>query len=159
MSEDARFEEGGDRPLRLRALDAEDLQVISALVQDAVFPVTEMSWLPKQRRFACLVNRFRWEDAEAAARRDRPVERVQSLLAVEDVVKVQSQGIDRGEKDMILSVLSVSFEAGEDGTGRVELTLAGDGAIALEVEALEITLRDVTRPYAAPSRNRPVHRT
>ena len=157
MNEDATFEDGGESPLRLRALDAEDLRVISALVQDAVFLVTEMSWLPRQRRFACLVNRFRWEDAAAAARRGRPVERVQSVLAVEDVAKVQSQGLDRGAKDMILSLLSVSFEPGEDGTGRVVLTLAGDGAIALEVEALEVTLRDVTRPYVAPSRHTPEH--
>lgn len=157
MSEDARFEDGGESPLRLRALDAEDLAVVSALVQDAVFPVAEMNWLPRRRRFACLVNRFRWEDAETAARRGRPVERVQSVLAVEDVAKVKSQGLDRGEKDMILSILSLSFEPGEDGTGRVVVTLAGDGTIALEVETLEVTLRDVTRPYVAPSRRRPEH--
>lgn len=157
MSEDARFEDGGDKPLRLMALDAEDLAVISALAQDAVFPITEMRWEPKRRRFALLVNRFRWEDVEKAARGRRPVERVQSLLAVSDVLKVQSQGVDRAEKDLVISLLSISFEPGEDGAGRLIFTLSGDGAIALEVETLDVVLQDVTRPYAAPAKRAPRH--
>lgn len=157
MTDDARFEDGGDKPLRLMALDSDDLAVISALVQDAVFPVTEMTWQPAHRRFALLLNRFRWEDAEAAERRGRPLERVQSVLAFTDVEKVQSQGLDRAEKDLVLSLLSIAFEPGEDGTGRVLITLAGDGAIALEVEALDVVLQDVTRPYIAPSHHRPSH--
>ncbi len=157
MTEDARFEDGGERPLKLMALDADDLAVVSALVQDAVFPVTEMRWQPAQRRFALLLNRFRWEDAEKAAKRQRPVERVQSVLAIGDVEKVQSQGVNRGEKDLVMSVLSISFIPNEDGMGRVEITLAGDGAIGLEVEALDVTLQDVTRPYIAPSRHQPQH--
>ncbi|MBV0912532.1 DUF2948 family protein [Anianabacter salinae] len=157
MTEDARFEDAAERPLRLRALDGEDLQVISSLVQDAVFPATEMTWLPKERRFALLLNRFRWEDAPNAETRRRAFERVQSVLAVEDVLKVRSQGIDRTDGDTILSVLSVAFEPGEDCTGTLLLTLAGDGAIALDVEALEVTLKDVTRPYIAPSKAKPTH--
>jgi len=157
MAQDARFEDGGERPLRLLARDADDLQVISTLTQDAVFPITEMAWQKPRRRFALLVNRFRWEDRDKAEVRQRPVERVQSMLTFADVEKVQVQGVDRGDKDVVLSLLSVSFEPGEDGTGRVLLTLAGDGAIALDVEALEATLEDVTRPYVAPSKHTPEH--
>ncbi len=157
MAEDAKFEDAGDQPLAVRALDADDLQVLSALAQDAVFPANEMQWDSERRRFALLVNRFRWEDVDAADGRKRDFERVQAILVVEDVLKVSSQGIDPKDADTILSLLAVSFEPGDDGTGRVELTLAGDGAIALEVEALEVTLRDVTRPYIAPSRHKPGH--
>lgn len=157
MSEDARFEDGGETPLRLMALDADDLQVVSALAQDAVFPASEMSWRPKTREFALLLNRFRWEDADSAAARGRAVERVQSVLIFGDVLKVQSQGVGRGDPDLIMSLLSVSFEPGEDGTGRVILTLAGDGAIALDVETIDAKLQDVTRPYLAPSRETPDH--
>ena len=56
-----------------------------------------------------------------------------------------------------LSLLTVGFEPGEDGTGRVVLTLAGDGALAFDVEALEVTLKDVTRPYADPAGRAPEH--
>jgi hypothetical protein len=151
---DARFEDGREAPLNLGALDAGDLEVISSLVQDAVFPITEMSWLPQARRFALLLNRFRWEDEGQT--RHGP-ERVQSVLAIDNVLGVASQGVDRSDKDMILSVLSLSFEPGEDGAGHLVLTLAGDGAIRLRVEALEATLKDVTRPYKATSGKVPGH--
>lgn len=155
--QDARFEDGGESALKLVALDAEDLAVVSALVQDAVFPASEMSWDPSRRRFALLINRFRWEDQKAAESRGRPVERVQSVLSVSDVLKVQSQGVQKGDKNMIMSLLSLSFTHAKDGMGRLELVLAGDGAIALEVEALDVTLQDVTRPYVAPSKHVPKH--
>lgn len=154
---DARFEDATEAPLHLVARDAEDLAVLSALVQDAVFPITEMRWQAGRRRFGLLINRFRWEDRDAAERAGRRFERVQSLLLVDEALSVRTQGIDRQDRDTVLSLLSVGFEPGEDGTGRVILTLAGDGALALEVEALEVTLKDVTRPYAAPSGHAPGH--
>ncbi len=154
---DAKFEDGGEAPIQLVAVDAEDLAVISTLTQDAVFPITEMRYDRAHRRFALLINRFRWEDRAQAERRNRPVERVQAMLVVGDVTHVASQGIDRSQKDMVLSLLSLSWEPGEDGTGRLILTLAGDGTIALETECLDVSLTDVTRPYIAPSRHVPDH--
>ncbi len=154
MSQDATFEEGHEAPLNLGALDADDLKVISALVQDAVFAITEMRFQARTRRFALLLNRFRWEDKG----RDRHgPERVQSLLVFDNVLHVASQGLDRSEPDLILSLLTLDWQPGEDGAGQVLLTLAGDGAIRLEVEALEATLKDVTRPYRAPSKKVPGH--
>ncbi len=154
MSDDALFEDGREAPLNLGALAPDDLEVISSLVQDAVFPISEMSWRAGERRFALLLNRFRWEDDG----RDRHgPERVRALLVVDNVLRVASQGIDRRDPDLILSLMAVTFEAGEDGTGQVLLTLAGDGAIRLAVEALEVTLKDVTQPYAAPSGKTPDH--
>ena len=154
MAQDATFEDGRDAPLNLGALDADDLKIVSALVQDSVFPITEMKWAAKQRRFGLLLNRFRWEEG---ARVTTSPERVQSLLAFDGVLTVASQGIDRADPDMILSLMAIEFEAGEDGAGDVILTLAGDGAIRLSVEAIEATLKDVTRPYVAPSKRAPSH--
>ena len=153
---DARFEDGRDAPLNLGALDVDDLKVLSAIVQDAVFPITEMQWRPKDRRFALLVNRFRWEDAGGITGRHKP-ERVQSLLSIENVQHVASQGVDRADKDTILSLLSITFEPTEDGAGHLVLTLAGDGAIRLTVEAIELLLKDVTRPYQAVAGKVPGH--
>lgn len=169
---DAGFQDGREAPLHIGAIEPEDVNVISALAQDAVFPASEMRWQSGARRFAILLNRFRWEDTG----RDRHgPERVQSLLVIENVLAVSSQGIDRKDPDMILSLLSIGFgptggqgaaegaEAGDDtGTdgdpgGEVLLTLAGDGAIRLRVEAVDMLLRDVTRPYRAPSGKAPHH--
>lgn len=152
--QDATFEDGHEHPLNLGAMDAEDLQVISALAQDAVFPVSEMRFQKRDRRFALLLNRFRWEDK---GRERHGPERVQSLLVFDNVLKVASQGLDRSDPEVILSLLSVEWQEGEAPSGQLLLTLAGDGAIRLEVEALEVGLKDVTRPYRAPSRRAPDH--
>lgn len=154
MSKDATFEDGREAPLNLGALDTDDLLVIASLVQDAVFPITEMTWRAKEHRFALLINRFRWEDQGES--RHAP-ERVQALLVIENVLHISSLGVDRSDTDVILSLLDVTFVAGEDGAGQVLLTLAGDGAIRLDVEALEVGLKDVTRPYIAPSKKAPDH--
>jgi hypothetical protein len=155
---DARFEDGEVGPLNLVARDGDDLSVISALVQDAVLTGADLKWERSKRRFACLINRFRWEDREAAEAAKRPYERVRALLVIEDAGAVRSQGIDRGDPETVLSILSLAWEPGEDGTGAVTLVLAGDGAVRVAVEALEVTLHDVTKPYLAPSRMKPEHR-
>lgn len=155
---DARFEDGEAGPLSLVARDADDLGVISALVQDAVLTGADLKWERGKRRFACLINRFRWEDRAAAEAARRPYERVRALLVIEDAGAVRSQGIDRGDPETVLSILSLTWEPGADGTGAVTLILAGDGAVRVEVEALEVTLHDVTKPYLAPSRKKPEHR-
>ena len=158
MSEsDARFEDAAPQALRLKSIEPDDLPVISALVQDAVFTMGDVHRLVRQRRFAVLLNRFRWEDAEAARRAARPFERVRSLLIVQDVHRVASAGLDPSATETVLSLLSLTFEPGQDAAGRLLMTLAGDGEIALDVECLDVTLRDVTRPYAAPSGKAPEH--
>ncbi|PWR03070.1 DUF2948 domain-containing protein [Meridianimarinicoccus roseus] len=157
MTEDARFEDGAERPLRLVAQTADDVPVISALVQDAVFPASEMTWDRGARRFALLLNRFRWEDRARAERQGRAYERVQSLLVVGDVLSVASSGVDRRDDALVVSLLSVTFTPGADGSGEVLLTMAGDGAIRLTVECIDLALRDVTRPYRAPSGKAPGH--
>lgn len=151
---DARFEDGREAPLNLGALDADDLAVIASLTQDAVLPATEMQWDRKAGRFALLLNRFRWE--EGPARAVSP-ERVQSLLAFDTVTAVATSGIDRTDGDTILSLLTIDYEPVDAPSGHIILTLAGDGAIRLSVEAVEATLKDVTRPYSAPSRKTPSH--
>lgn len=154
MTEDAKFEDGAEAPLSLGAVAPDDLEVISSLVQDAVFPATEMAWRPNERRFAILLNRFRWEDTG----RDRhDPERVQSVLVIDNVTHVASQGVDPGDTATILSLLAVTYETGADQTEQVLLTLAGDGAIRLKVAALQAMLKDVTRPYRAPSGKVPDH--
>lgn len=157
MTEDARFEDGAERPLRLRAESVEDLTVLSALVQDAVTESSEIAWARRHRRFVLLVNRFRWEDAPAAERQGRPFERVRALLVIDGVLSARSNGVDPRERDVVVSLLTLAFQPGEDGGGTLRLLLAGDGEIALDVEALDVTLTDVTRPYRAPSGHRPDH--
>ena len=151
MSDDARFEDADARPLRLLAREGDDLQVISALCQDAVLTAGDMAFRRGERRFALLLNRFRWEENR------QPPERARAMLVIDGAMGVRSQWIDRTDSETVLSLLSLTFEPGGDGMGTLVLTFAGDGAVAIAVEMLEVTLRDVTRPYSAPSGQTPRH--
>ena len=155
MVDDARFADGApDAPLRLWATDADDLQVVSSLCQDAVLPASEMRWIASERRFAMLLNRYRWED-----RRD--TSRVRAVVVVSDATRVSGQGVVPGDADTVLSLLSMAWEPrggdAEDPSGRLILTFAGDGAVAVEADCLDLRLTDVTKPYRAPSGRAPTH--
>ena len=158
MSQDARFEDGDVvGPLRLMAASADDLPVIAALVQDAVVQASDMSFMAKERRFALLLNRFRWEDKDAATAGGRPLERVQSVLFVDGVLNVKTQGVQPGDADTVLSLLGLAFEPGEDAAGALTVTFAGDGALRLDVECVDVKLKDVSRPYEARAQRVPQH--
>lgn len=155
---DARFADADpDQPLAIRAEDADDLPILAALAQDGVLSVGDISYDTRRRQIALLISRFRWEDAEAARAEGRPFERVRALLVIGDVLRVRHDGIDRGDTGLVLSLLDIGWQPGEDGTGTLVLQFAGDGAIAAEVEALSVDLRDVARPHRAVSRDLPRH--
>ncbi|HKD48987.1 MAG TPA: DUF2948 family protein [Rhizomicrobium sp.] len=134
--------------LVLKAGDAEDLEVLSARLQDAVGRLKDFIWLPKERRFAVLLNRFRWEDAKGRGTR------VKAALRFDGVSKVQSHNVKHGAPEAIVSLLAVTYtQAGQDDPGGViELTLAGGGAFRLTVECIDAELTDLTRPWTAQAK-------
>ena len=157
MTQDAGVNDALDRPLNLGAQDAEDLQVISSLTQDAVLTVDDLKWNRAERQLVFLLKRFRWEDVELAKQQGRDPERVQSLLVIQNATGLASQGIDRKRVDIVLSLMSLEFSGAEDGVGDLILTLSGDGALKVQIDGLDVALRDVTRPYVAPSKQVPNH--
>lgn len=154
---DASFEDGAEKSLRLKAETPEDVQVISALIQDAVVQTSDISWQPKRQRLTLLLNRFRWEDRDAAKRAGRQFERVRSMLVIDSVLQVSSDGVVPGDKETILSILELEFKPETDGTGQMLLMLAGDGAFSAKVECVDVLLQDVSRPYFAQSKSAPDH--
>ena len=157
MNQDAGFNDALDSPLNLGAQDAEDLQVISSLTQDAVLTVDDLKWSRAERQLVFLLKRFRWEDVELAKQQGRDPERVQSLLVIQNASGLASQGIDRKQADIVLSLMSLEFSGAVDGVGDLILTFSGDGALKVQVDGLDVALRDVTRPYVAPSKQVPNH--
>jgi hypothetical protein len=132
------------RPLKLAAQDAEDLQILSARLQDAVAKLRDFAWLPKQRRFAAVVNRFQWEAGQNT--------RVRAGLHFDGVLKVQSHNIKLGAGEAVVALLAIRYTpntADEDPGGVIELTFAGGGAIRLTVEMIDAELVDMTEPWAA----------
>lgn len=152
--------------LKLIALDADDLHVISAHLQDAVLRVGDMAYLPNERRFAALLNRFDWDHAlhprksgastRKKARRGEFARR-RTGLRLERVMGAKVQGIDLKDPKAALALLAITFEKSGDPEfpgGDVTLTFSGGAAIRLSVECLEIEMRDLGAVWAtktAPS--------
>lgn len=147
------MKQGGGRPLRVRAVDAEDLTVIAAYLQDAVVPVSEMTYEADDRRFALVAGRFRWEvapDGKPVEGQETPFERVHTGIRFEGVTAVRTMGIDRRDRALMLNLLSIT--AGEGG---VDLVFAGDATIRLDVESLSCHVEDLGDPW--PTVFRPSH--
>jgi hypothetical protein len=154
---DARFEDAplSGRPLRLKAESADDLAVISSLLQDAIGRAGNVAWMPRKRRLVAVVNRFRWENG--ADQSEGSLERVQSAVTVESVLRVRGRGIQAADRDRVYELLAILFEPSEGCAGTLTLTLAGGAEIAIEVECLDIAMADLTRPWAARARRAPRH--
>jgi hypothetical protein len=132
---------GEPKPLRLLAQDQEDLDVISAAMQDAVMKVGDIVYEPAAHRLTIAFNRYRWEAGGA---------RVRSGLQLGGVLGVQTRKIRRGAKDAVLELLAMTFSAGEAPGGDVTLSFAGGGDLRASVECIEAVLADVSTPWPTP---------
>jgi hypothetical protein len=140
----------GSEDLKLMVLDADDLAIVSAHLQDAIAKVGDMAYLPAEKRFAMLLNRFDW----TTAGKPEPV-RKRSGIHFERVLAAKMKGIDLSKRDTVLNLLAVEFEEQEAPSGAVTLHFSGDGAIRLEVECLEAALSDLGPQW--PAQKCPCH--
>lgn len=138
--------------LKLLALDEEDLQVVSSQLQDAVVRVGDMTYLPSQKRFAAVLNRFDWQSAGADGERYR---RLRTALRFDRVLGARHKALAPQNKDRVLSLLAIGFEEGEAPGGRVVLYFAGDVTVQLDVECIEAEMRDLGPAWR--TRNKPKH--
>jgi len=133
------------KPLRLMIEDADDLKILSTVLQDAIAKIGDFAHLPRQRRFAFVANRFVWENA--ADKKRGPFARVRVGCHFDDVLAVKQLNLRPDAKDGVLDLLAIRFEPASDGAGAVTLDFAGGGAIRLEVESLNAQLADISEPW------------
>ena len=141
--------------LKLRARDAADLETIAAIVQDALVAKADMKYLPRERRFALMLNRFRWEGVPAGAAGKAPeankadgdasfrdgaaeFERIHSVLSFERVRAVKRRNLDQAATDGVYSLLTLRLEG-----HYLLIAFAGGGAIRLDIDQLLCHLEDV----------------
>ncbi|WP_207457898.1 DUF2948 family protein [Azospirillum sp. SYSU D00513] len=145
------------KPLRLRAQDDDDLKVVSACLQDAIVPIGDMCYLPDEKRFVLVANRFKWETADqpppGPTADDDDIlafERTHTGLRVENVQAAKLRGINLKDRTQILELLSL--EAVEGG---VALHFAGGGCIRLDGANWQCFVEDMGEPW--PTTCRPCH--
>ena len=137
--------------LKLLAEDAEDLNLISAALQDAVAKIGDIVWDARARTLTITFNRFRWESAQGGA------ERVRSALQLGDVMSVKARRLKRDRKDAVIELLAMEFTPGETPGGVVTFGFAGGGDLKAEVECIDAVLADLSRAW--PAKRAPKHDT
>ncbi len=157
------------RPLKLKARDEEDLDVIGALLQDALVPLMDSAYLPSEKRFVMVVNRFLWSEAQRAnapsqppalpegadaafedAAEEPPFGRVNCGVCFDKVTAVRSRGFDKNQKDEILNFLTLKAEP-----GLISLFFSEGAVIQLVISRIACHLEDLGEVW--PTRWRPDH--
>jgi len=136
-------------PLHLLAEDADDLQVISAALQDAVAKLGDIHWAPAARQLTIALNRYRWEAGGPTE------ERVRAGLQLGSVLSVQARKLRRDAPRAVVELLAVEFEPAAPPGGAILLRFAGDADLRCEVECIDVLLTDVSAPW--PAKGRPEH--
>jgi hypothetical protein len=137
-----------DAPLKLLALDAEDLEILSAHLQDFVVKVGDIVFLPREKRFAFVGNRVdRRVDGELRRRR--------TAGHFERVSSVRTRGVDRGSPETVLNLLAIVFAPADEPSGVIEFAFSGGGSLLLDVECIEARTSDLGPVWAA--RAEPAH--
>ena len=138
--------DGPSQTLKLIALEREGLGVISAHVQNTCVKRSDMTWQPRQGRFLVAGMRYDWVGAKSG-----PAERVASVLRFDRVLKVSHLGLEGWDGDSTLNLLAVTFEKTDPPAGMIILAFADGAFLRLEVECVEVELRDMglRQPAAA----------
>jgi hypothetical protein len=126
-------------PVKFIALDNDDLEVVSAHIQDSLVRVADVLWRPQERRLVVALNRFDWLTANDPG----SYRRCRSALRFERVMSCKCRSVDPAGRDAVLNLLAVEFVPTDAPAGVVTLTFSGGGVLRLEVECLECELADL----------------
>ncbi|OYX19683.1 MAG: hypothetical protein B7Z09_02875 [Brevundimonas diminuta] len=132
-------------PLRLLAEDADDLQIISAALQDAIMRPVDIRWEKEARRLTVVLSRFCWECGGT---------RVMAAMQFGDVHAVKSRRLPR-LPEAALELLALDFLPTEAPGGQVMMMFAGGGDLRIDVECLDAVLTDLSERW--PARVAPTH--
>jgi Protein of unknown function (DUF2948) len=126
--------------LKLIALDADDLAVISAHVQDARVQTADIIWRQGEKRLVVGMSRLDWEQTLSG---QTAPHRLIAALRFERVLSCKSRNIDLGMPDTALELLGIEFHLGDAPSGSAVLLFNHGGALRLDVECLECQLTDL----------------
>lgn len=140
-------------PIKLAAMLAEDIPVLSAHIQDAVVKLGDISYEPGKGRLIMAMNRFVWENSKDKSAKTH--ERRRAILHFDHVTGLQQKNLKTAAPDAVLNLLALQFSEHDAPSGSIDLTFSGGGAMRINVECLEIRLTDLDAAWATT--NLPSH--
>src|SRR5882757_2430825 len=126
--------------LKLIALDADDLAVVSAHVQEARVQTGDIIWRQGEKRLVVGMSRLDWEQTMAGETAPR---RLIAALRFDRVLSCKSRNIDLDAPQAALDLVGIEFHPGDAPGGSAVLMFSQGGAVRLDVECLECELTDL----------------
>ncbi len=133
--------------LKLISVDAEDIQVVSAIMQDAIIPVADIAYFPDKQSFVMIAQRLK---REGSSDNDKPCERIRCALNLTGIISVRMTGFNRLETGRILDLLAIIPAEKE-----LSFMFAGDAALRLALGDWRMIVEDFGEPW--PSLCQPCH--
>lgn len=127
-------------PLKLVAIDRDDLDVVATHLQDAVLRIGDIHWRPWEKRLVMALNRFDWECATCG---DAHFQRRRTALRFDRVHACKCRNMQADDKEAILNLLHIEFDENNPPGGSVRFVFSGGAELRLDIECLEVELADL----------------
>ena len=134
--------------LKLIGKNQEDLKIISAYSQDSIVSIRDIVFLKKNRIFIMITNRFMWEGIQKKFEQ-KNIKRIRSALKFEEVLKVRNKKINQKNKNRNLECLAIQCDEKLNNNYEVKIFFSGDSAVTLTLEAIDVILQDLGKPWEA----------
>ena len=131
--------------IKLIGKSYEDLEVISAYIQDSIVEVKDIVFLEQNRIFIMIINRFKWENVEKINLKEN--KRIRCAIKFEEVLKVKSKKINQKSKNKRLECLAIKCREILNNNYEIKIFFAGDGIITLISEAIEVVMHDLGKAW------------
>ena len=131
--------------LRLMGKNQEDLEIISAHLQDSIVTIKDMVFLKKNRVFVMIINRFMWEYVETGDLKNN--KRTSCAVKFEEVLQVKSKKIDQKNNNKNLICLAVKLSEISNKNYKIKIFFSGDSIITLISESIEVIMQDLGEPW------------
>ena len=144
--------------LKLRAVAAEDVEIMSALLQDGLVATNDLHYQKDAASFVMVINRFCWEESDHNELQTQP-KRCLCGLKVAHVRRVSQRGLSAGV-NQFYNLLSITYEETtekEKVVNRLTFTFSDGYGIRLTVDELALIVQDIAAPH--PGLARPKHDT
>ena len=132
--------------LKLHAQSSDDVEMLSALLQDALIAGADMVFDKAENTFMLVANRYCWELQDAG-------QQMRCMCGVKfgTIGAVRTRGMT-ADKTQFYNLLAIEYDKAAQ---HIMLVFSGGVGIQLEVSSIMIIVRDLAEPH--PSFARPDH--
>ena len=142
--------------LKLRAVAAEDVEIMSALLQDGLVAASDLHFEKDAASFLMVINRFCWEQADDTESQTQP-NRCLCGLKVAHVRGVSQRGLS-ARVNQFYNLLAITYEKTKENEkvmNSLTFTFSDGYGIRLTVDELAFIVQDIAAPH--PGLARPQH--